>query len=317
MKHIRTLSKNNHKLVSSSRCQTTPAHAVYLTSTVSKPGTDHPLQKETEFHAVDVLSRWISSLRSFIFQLAHKKLPNVLFVDNQTLWYILKSPTATALSEVMYRCPELIHNHTINSIHLIFSIYSSAEAMTKASPNKSIETATKLNRCAAPAKRVFSLHDSPYRKASYIATSSVVMTDEKPSSGKLFFHQIQPLGDITAVAFYPPARAPAEELRKCEDSMPLSLHSSKAIVPSDKEDTCWQNQKLVPASHSRQCSHRRFLLVLVGPATHGHFDSPGINDFSENRSSPVLESSATEHEGIILFAPYFLNHTESSPSRRA
>lgn len=151
----------------------------------SSRATRRPASTEdSELMALDVASLRLRNQRRIIFQLLHKEVPVVAYIDNQTLWQNLINSTAPSMPEIMYRCREMISDEIINRICLIESKQNPADAMIKKNPDASLFHVIKKNEHTVHVKRVFMLQHSLYRHESVIPTSSVPMT-ENLTKGRL------------------------------------------------------------------------------------------------------------------------------------
>lgn len=124
--------------------------------------------EESELMALHQALRSIHNLIDVVFQLIQKGFPELLYIDNQTLWCNLINSTFTSLSEIVLLCREYIHDGTIASTCLTPGENGRVDTFTKQRPNQKYSFAQSTNNLSTRPKRVFMLQTSPYRQCNFI-----------------------------------------------------------------------------------------------------------------------------------------------------
>lgn len=109
--------------------------------------------EESKLFSLGQAFRSLENLREIVFQLLHKSVPVVLYIDNQALWLNPMNSTTTSLPDIMLRSREYILYDNIFNNCIIAS----------------------ENKLSIPVHRVSMLQNSPYRHSSFIPTITVSM----------------------------------------------------------------------------------------------------------------------------------------------
>lgn len=120
------------------------------------------------------------------------------------------------MPEVLFRCREQITDETSNSVCLIKTKFSPADAVPKKCPDDFLVGLIRINRHKDPIKRFFMLHYSINHSSLFIPTSQVSM---------------QGYIDLT-VNHYQDTHHLETNLRALQDSINLSLSSPQASPPN-------------------------------------------------------------------------------------